>query len=53
VTHGRPRRKWQNDIKTDVRKTYVGFTWFRTATSGKLYGQSNEPSVSITEGGIY
>jgi hypothetical protein len=36
----RPRRKWEDNIKTDLREigwvVWTGFIWLRTGTSGDL-----------------
>jgi hypothetical protein len=39
---GRPRRRWENGIKMDLREiglgggVCIGFDWFRTGTGGGL-----------------
>jgi len=40
ITLGRPRRKWEGNIKMDLREvrkeTYTGFIWHRLGTGGGL-----------------
>jgi hypothetical protein len=38
---GRPRHKWEDGIRMDLRETgwrrvWIGFDWFRMGTSGEL-----------------
>jgi hypothetical protein len=37
---GRPRRRWDDGIRTDLRETglgvWIGFDWRRTGTGGRL-----------------
>jgi hypothetical protein len=38
---GRPRRRWEDGIRMDLRETglggvWIGFDWLRTGTSGGL-----------------
>jgi hypothetical protein len=37
---GRPRRRWENGIRMDLRETggvvWIGFDWLRTGTGGGL-----------------
>ena len=39
-TFGRPRRKWEDNIKTDLREVgkeaFTGFIWLRLGTGGGL-----------------
>jgi hypothetical protein len=36
---GRPRHRWENNIKMDLRETglgmWIGFTWLRIGTGGE------------------
>jgi hypothetical protein len=33
---GRPRRRWEEDIKIDLQETWVGLIWLRIGTGGGL-----------------
>jgi hypothetical protein len=37
---GRPRRKWEDEIRMDLReiglRVWIGFDWLRTETSGGI-----------------
>jgi hypothetical protein len=47
---GRPRRKWEDNIKRDLREILWGsmdWTELRIGTSGGSCEHGNEPSVSI------
>jgi hypothetical protein len=53
---GRPRRRWNDNIKTDVReigwKVRIGFMWLRIGNSAGSCEQVNESSVSIKGGKV-
>jgi hypothetical protein len=38
--HGRPRRRWEDGIRMDLREigmgVWIGFDWLRTGTGGGL-----------------
>jgi hypothetical protein len=48
---GRPKSRWEDNIKINLREVGCGawtaFTWLRTGTGGGLCKCSNEPSGSI------
>jgi hypothetical protein len=33
---GRPRRRWEDAIRMDLRGVWIGFDWLRTGTDGEL-----------------
>jgi hypothetical protein len=48
---GRPRYRWEDIMKMDIRKyglrVWVGFIWLRIVTGGRLLRTNNEPSAFI------
>jgi hypothetical protein len=49
---GRPRLKWQDNIKVDLQEVgcvgvWTGWIWFRMGTGGGLCECGNEPSGSM------
>jgi hypothetical protein len=48
---GRPRHRWEENIKLDLRETGIngqtGFSWLRIRSSGGFCEHGDEPSVSI------
>ena len=48
---GRPRRRWEDNIKMSLRKWYVGvwtgWSWLRIGTGGGTCKCGNEPSASV------
>jgi len=32
---GRPRRRWENNIKMDLQEVWTGSNWLRIGTSGR------------------
>jgi hypothetical protein len=47
---GRPRRRWEDGIRMDLRETglgvWIGFDWLRTGTGGGCCECGDEPSGS-------
>jgi hypothetical protein len=52
---GRPRRRWKDNIKMDLRETEIdaanGFGWLRIGSNGGFCENGNEPSGSIKKAG--
>jgi hypothetical protein len=48
---GRPRRRWEDNIKMDLQEVgcgvWTGMGWLRIETSGGTFECANEPSGSI------
>jgi hypothetical protein len=48
---GRPKRRWEDGIKMDLREigrmVLIGFTWLRIGSVEGSYEHGNEPSGSI------
>jgi hypothetical protein len=48
---GRPRRRWENNIKIDLRKigfeVWIGFIWLRTGPVSGSCEHGNYPSIFI------
>jgi hypothetical protein len=47
---GRPRRRWEDNIKTDLQEDgwgWTGLSWLRTGTGAGSCKYGNEPSGSI------
>jgi hypothetical protein len=53
-TLGRPRRRWEDNIKMDLRelgwKAWTGLIWLRMGQDARFCERGNEPSVSIKFG---
>ena len=50
---GKPRRRWDNNIKMDLKKwdgSWTGLMWLRIRTGGGVCECGNEPSNSIKWG---
>ena len=49
--HGRPRRRWHDNIKMDLqevgRGAWTGLSWVRIGTRGGACKRGDEPSGSI------
>jgi hypothetical protein len=54
---GRPRRRWEDNIKMDLREKGIdgrtGFSWLRIGSSAGSYEHGNEPSGSIKKAEIF
>jgi len=50
-TLGRPRRRWEDNIKLELRR--IGFSWLRIGSNGGLCEHGNEPSGSIKKAGYF
>ena len=48
---GRPRCRWENDIKMDIQETgwrvWTGISWLRLGISCRICENRNDPSGSI------
>ena len=48
---GRPRRRWEDNIKIDLQEVgcgvLIGSSWLRIGTSGGICECGNEPSGSV------
>jgi hypothetical protein len=51
---GRPRHRWEDNIKMDLKDKGIGrFSWIRIGSSGGLCEHGNEPSGSIRKLDIF
>jgi len=51
---GRPRCRWEDNIKLDLREIGIaGFGWLRIGSSGRLCEHGSEHSGSIKKAGYF
>jgi hypothetical protein len=54
---GKPRRRWEDNIKMDIREIEIdggtGFSWLGIGSRGGFCEHGNEPSGSIKKSGYF